>query len=342
VREALSHKRYYVRRTALRYLIQLNDPQDRARLLSFATDASADVRLAWAQLMEEYQWPEATGALARLLEDQRDYSNDPGYLQGPSWSEYKVARAAARALGAFETVPEEVVDALIQRVVKGSRDPFARSAAVAALTNKEHAKINKLLNAALGANGLKGARDHRPIAQAAAWTLFDRAVDKKDVALTPATLDRIAEESTAVSGPLIMTAGVLGGPTAKVLGRTLKKSKHDTRLELLRVAAIISGHSAELTLSAREQTLAKLQADTALEDLDPAERAKIEAWSRGLKPSNDVQAFTAWAVGTVFKLPVPETGDDLRAFKMPERIGVFNLRSITPAREEFFGADDGT
>lgn len=198
LREALGHDRYPVRRETLQALVQLGEPQDRDLILGAANDRSADVRLAWARLMEEGRWPEAIVGLANLLRDERDFSSDPGFFRGPSWSEFRVARTAARALGAYDKLPEGTVTALLDAALTESRDPFVACAAIAALANKDDNRISDAIDAALKSTGLKGASEYRPLAQAAAWAMFDRAVANKPMQLSSAAIDMAIEESPVV------------------------------------------------------------------------------------------------------------------------------------------------
>ncbi len=92
LRRALKHPRYRARCAALTRLVETSqDTTERSELLSAADDRSADMRLAWAELMKKHRWPEAINSLIRLLGDQRNFSNDPGYVSGPSWPQYSVA-----------------------------------------------------------------------------------------------------------------------------------------------------------------------------------------------------------------------------------------------------------
>jgi len=341
LREALTHERYSVRRNALDALVRVGDPEDRDRVLAAAGDRSADVRLAWARLMQECKWPEAVAPLLKLLSDRRDFSSDYGFIGGPSWSKFSVARAAARALGAYEGLPASAVDALLQAARKKSRDPFVACAAISALANQPDDRIADVINAALETAGLEGASQYRPLAQAAAWALFDRTVAGKPVRLTPAAVRMGIEDCPAIAGPLLMTAGILGGNEAESLLRDLGDPSLAPRAQLVRVAAIIEGAAADIALDGCLPTLAKLAAGITLDQLTSEERAELEEWSRGLEPVCDVQRFTAWAVNTAFNLPLSEDVANPRAFDLPQRIGIFTMRSLSPAREETTGPDDG-
>jgi hypothetical protein len=79
---AFKHGRYPVRRDALRNLVEKVGPDGRANLLAAAEDKSAEIRLAWANLMEIHRWPEAIESLVELLKDRRDFSSERAYGGG--------------------------------------------------------------------------------------------------------------------------------------------------------------------------------------------------------------------------------------------------------------------
>lgn len=341
LRKAFGHERYPVRRAALEAVMQLGAPQDRDRILGAANDRSADVRLAWARLMQEYRWPEAIDALVKLLSDERDFSSDPGYLRGSSWSEFRVARAAARALGAYEQLPEDAVTALLDAIQAETRDPFVACAAIAALADKDDDRISDAINVALESSGMKCAPEHRPLAQAAAWSAFDRAVANKPMQLSSTAIGMANEDSPVVAGPLLMAAGVLGGETQKVLARRLEGPKFAARAALMKVCAVVAEPERDTEFTGLESILAELASGTEWKDLSKKRQAEVQGWSDSLDPSNDVERFTAWVLDSVLGVPVPREVGDPRAFHLPQRIGVMTMRSLSPAREEGPRQDDG-
>ncbi|MBB2961960.1 hypothetical protein [Methylobacterium sp. R2-1] len=68
----------------------------------------------------------------------------------------------------------------------------------------------------------------------------------------------------------------------------------------------------------------------------------VEKWSQALDVDSGFERFTAWVADAAFGLPLSEEIDGIRAFDLPERIGVMTLRSMSPYREEEAGLDDGT
>lgn len=79
-----------------------------------------------------------------------------------------------------------------------------------------------------------------------------------------------------------------------------------------------------------------------MDALNPFERAMVEKWSQALDVDSGFERFTAWVADAAFGLPLSEEIDGIRAFDLPERIGVMTLRSMSPYREEEAGLDDGT
>ena len=246
--------------------------------------------------MQEYRWPEAIDALVKLLSDERDFSSDPGYLRGSSWSEFRVARAAARALGAYEQLPEDAVTALLDAIQAETRDPFVACAAIAALADKDDDRISDAINVALESSGMKCAPEHRPLAQAAAWSAFDRAVANKPMQLSSTAIGMANEDSPVVAGPLLMAAGVLGGETQKVLARRLEGPKFAARAALMKVCAVVAEPERDTEFTGLESILAELASGTEWKDLSKKRQAEVQGWSDSLDPSNDVERFTAWVL----------------------------------------------
>jgi hypothetical protein len=125
----------------------------------------------------------ATASLIDLLADSRNFNSDPGFATGPSWPMYSVARAAGSALGSYEELPAIAVNALLAAVEQENSDPFVICATLSALADKDDSRIGPVLAESLEALGFEDSPNHRPVAQAAAWTIFDRA-QRKRVSIT--------------------------------------------------------------------------------------------------------------------------------------------------------------
>ncbi|MBB2961959.1 HEAT repeat domain-containing protein [Methylobacterium sp. R2-1] len=253
LRKALAHRRYDVRREALRALVPDATPDERKHLISVAGDDSADMRLAFARLMQEHLWPEAVDPLTELLADTRNFGS-PSPMGG-AWSRFSVARAAGQALGVFKGLPVSAIDALLDAACGHSADPFVACAALCALAKQDDARITPVLLAALESAGLAGDAAYRPRAQAAAWALCDRATGEKLDALDPDAV-RVAQcDTSVIAGPLLVAFGALGGePREKVL-RELRAGKKFERETLVRTTAVAVDKIDGLVLDDREQIL---------------------------------------------------------------------------------------
>lgn len=345
MRDALKHSRYKVRRKALRLLVQAPGDADRPLLLTLAKDRSADVRLAFAEAMRQHKWPEAVDSLVVLLKDRRNFSPDRSYLAGSSWVQYRVARAAAEALGAYESLAESAISALLAAADdRECRDPFVACEAVKAIANQADARITAALISALDASGIDGQPEYRPLSQAAAWALVFRAQAGKlklDAAQQQALLNVASTSLPQIAGPVLIAIGILGGKARRNLMRVLKAGGHDDRRELLVVASVTAG---EVPQGVKDPIAIKLVARgiTPAGDRTTSDAEGLSAWSSALDPSKDVQGTTAWIASIVYQLPVINPKFDPREYKLPERIGLMTLRSLSPDREEFEQMDDGT
>jgi DNA polymerase III delta prime subunit len=338
---ALKHKRYRVRRRAFRALAPDANTEERAQLVLVSNDHSADMRLAFAQLMQQYEWPEAIDALAKLLQDDRDF-NDSLSLD-KSWARLAVARAAATALGSFDSLPRHALDALLGVVGAPSRDPFVACAALSAMVDQDDDRIPSTFVSALESAGLDDAPSYRPLAQAAAWAIFDRVVNGKLTSLPPVATRLAKEEYPAISAPLLAAFGILGGHQCTALLDQLHRSSSTERGAVVRVAAIAVNKIEGLMLNPHEQILSKIvSAAEGLAVLDGKERPLIEAWSKELDVKSGFGRFTAWIAHAIYGLPIAKDIGNIRAFDLPKQVGTLTMRSFSKHGEEERGVDDGT
>lgn len=61
-----------------------------------------------------------------------------------------------------------------------------------------------------------------------------------------------------------------------------------------------------------------------------------------LDVGSGIERFVAWLANAAFGLPLSKEIGNIRAFELPERIGVITMRSLSPYREEEDSVDDGT
>ena len=337
VRECLVHPHYKVRRLAMNSLLERQLPADRSLVLTMAKDASADVRLEWANAMCKRRWVEAIEPLAALVGDSRNYDSRPQYLAGPSWSDFAVARAAARSLGAYDTLPDAAVDRLLLAVGDRScTDPLVACRALTALTFCDDARIDGSIMAAFRAPPIASAPGYRPLSQSAAWALLDRAalglVDLD--ALDSDELLRLCHSSKApIAGPLIAAVAFLDESLARTLAKALDTQRKVDRLELLLVACVVAGRPSPTQTTGPIAILRAMETQGG-DSLDPGSRATIEAWGAKLDTRNGVESITAFLASEVFSVPAKGPNRDPRQYDLPKRIGFLTMRSLSGDAEE--------
>jgi hypothetical protein len=118
----LSHPHYSVRRMAMDVLTPDATAGERAAILQLADDKSAAVRLALAGQMATHRWVDSVPVLIHLLGDTRDFEGHPeaNFREEPKFG---VARGAAVALMAFESLPADAVKALVD--IAGQGEEFS-------------------------------------------------------------------------------------------------------------------------------------------------------------------------------------------------------------------------
>ncbi|TKB24550.1 hypothetical protein FCL47_17060 [Desulfopila sp. IMCC35006] len=340
LQQALKHKRYPVRRRAFQELAASATTDERNSLITVANDHSADVRLAFAELMIKELWPEAVDNLLKLLSDRRNYASH-GYLGGVAqWSKFSVARAAARALGAYESLPAPAINVLLQAAQADNPDPFVTYAALTAIAKQDDTRIVPIMLSALSSPGLDQSPSHRPRSQAAAWAIFDRAISGHSDMLTPDATSVAERDEAPIAGPLLIAFGIHPSDARETLLSRLKASHQLDREALVRTAAIVVNNVEGMTLDDREQILLRLISGETVDSLSPGHRTLVESWSEALDVRSGFGRFIAWIVEKFFNLPLDGEIGDIRAYILPERIGVMNLRSLSPFREEDGGRVD--
>lgn len=175
---ALKHPHYQVRRTAIETLSLAADDVEKAALLKLHADKSAPVRLALAVAIGEQRWIEGLDILINLLDDCRNYARHQEY-QRRNEPEYHVARAAAVALGSFDTLPKRILDQLIAFLAreggKGT-DVVLLANVLDLLALPSHPLIWRTIEQGLCSDHVVGGKDENlyPVRYAAGWAVVHR------------------------------------------------------------------------------------------------------------------------------------------------------------------------
>jgi hypothetical protein len=337
IRQALSHPRYPVRRMAMQHLVPLAADADRAALLGLASDHSADIRLAWAELMRRHRWPDAESRLAGLSLDDRDFSLDGHYGMGASWPRYSAARSAARALEAYDSLTGDTIATLLQAC--HSPDPFVHCAALRALATRPDDRIPSALRAGIAAPGLKDHLDFRVVAQAATWAYFDRAaaglpLEPDDITL----LEELGETGPPwLAGFALAALGVSANSASGAYHARLAANGQHARADLIALASIYAEHPVG---SHVQSALVSARLEVVAEDADrPPDPAILEWYATLAGP--DVENLTAWLTALALQLPPSAGAQDPHVYRIPEVIPIMTMYSMTPYREEEQGRDEG-
>lgn len=345
---ALNHPRWRVRREAMRRLMPGLPIDERGTIITMSHDRSADVRLEFARLMEREKWLEAADTLVAMLSDTRDFSQDLHYIDQLSWPVHKVARAAAHALEYYPYLNEHHITSMMELADTASlSDPFVTCSILSALGTKEDSRLDAFLARSLASPGLGGSA-YRPVAQSAAWAIFDRVINSK-LTLNPEVVRLLAvavnDSNGLISGPVIAAVGLLGDPdTVRTIAFSMVSQTNPARAELLLIATCLADIPATDLKALLRQVRRPVQRLTEIirTCADDAEKlvavaqadADVAAWSSSLDPESDVEGVTAWLMRTQFRLPVVDPEHDPRKYRLPHRIPTMTMRSLTPMREE--------
>ena len=158
--------------------------------------------------------------------------------------------------------------------------------------------------------------------------------------LTPEATSVAERDEAPIAGPLLIACGIHPGDAQKTLLTRLRASRKFDREALVRTAAIVVNNVEGMTLDDREQLLLRLISGESVDSLSPEHRTSVESWSESLDVRSGFGRFIAWIVEKFFNLPLDGEVGDIRAYILPERIGVMNLRSLSPFREEDGGRVD--
>jgi len=337
IRQALSHPRYPVRRMAMRHLVPNATDADRAALLGMASDRSADIRLAWAELMRVHRWPDAEPLLAGLTLDDRDFSLDGHYGMGASWPRYAVARSAARALEAYTSLTSDSIATLLRAC--RSADPFVQCAVLGALSTRPDDRIPEALRAGIAAPGLKEDPDYRVIAQAAIWAYFERAIanlplEPDDVTL----LENVGQTAPPwLAGLALAALGICANSASDAYYERLIANGQKARADLIALVSLYAEHPVG---SHPQSAIIRARIAAIAEDADTPPAPALLEWYAGLT-GTDVENQAAWLTATILKIPPSVGAVDPRVYRIPDVIPIMTMYSMTPYREEEQGRDEG-
>lgn len=171
----IDHIDYKVRRSVIDALAPDATVDEMLLILRFASDRSAPVRERLAEAIGANHWDTGLPVLLTLLHDKRDYSRHTEF-DARTERRFKVARAAARALEYFDSLPDNVIDDLFSFVSAGnnsSRDIEFHALIVSVLASSRDDRIVTILCKLLSDGRVVGNKNENlyPVRYAAAWGL---------------------------------------------------------------------------------------------------------------------------------------------------------------------------
>lgn len=318
--KAAEHPSYRVRAYVVKRLARLVRAAERDIVLARGDDRSAVVRKAVAEVIGERRWEEGIPVLLRLLSDSRNFAPHPEMDQGPKF-DFAVAKAAADALGQFQTLQEDVIDRIVTFVESGnaaSRDLELHHRLVLLLGAARRSTLIPMFVRLLSddrAEDCVGETLH-PVRYAAAWALavYHPYEVLGDANARAAMLRAARHEDPQLAAPGLMLAGLALDPAAADVLDTLRAltatplrvalallaldSREGARAIGLRHALLPADHPLIADVEGNQQGLP----DT--EDRRWPVTASMEAWLQSLDPERDVE-------GAVLRLAAMRTGLEL-------------------------------
>jgi hypothetical protein len=308
---ALRHPHYRVRRAALRALAADADAAERSQLFSMADDKSAPVREALADVIGEQGWTDGLPILLRLLDDQRNYARHPEH-QRRDEPEYHVARSAAAALGKFDPLPVEVVDAVIAWVAKDAGevvDVQLHAALLDLLTYPDHAAVWTAITSGLSDDHVVGDTEENlyPVRYAAAWAVVHRLsrYPFEDQLIPWATLQAAADHiDPQLAAPALLALGAHLAIAGDAATLDALRAAHGSEVRVALALSMFGDGDAALSLA---KTHGLLPSDHPFLDMsdDVSTEAATQrwqlskralAWLESLQGGADVEATLLWVM----------------------------------------------
>ncbi len=342
--KALGHPHYQVRRTAVGTLAPKADEAEKAALLSLATDKSAPVRAALAVVIGQQGWTGGLDTLLTLLGDRRNYARHPEY-QKREEPEYHVARAAAAALGRFDTLPATVLDHIIAFLAREDGeaiDVVLHADLLDLLTYPDHPPAWKAIEHCISDDHVVGDNEENlyPVRYAAGWAIVHR-------------ISRHPFEHNLVPWAAIKAAAdhidpQLAAPLLLALGAQLAVDCDAATLEALRGAntsdarvalalSMIDDHLAARELAIKHGLLATDH--PFLDESDDVSTNDAQfprwplsscgrAWLSSLQDGVDVESTLLWLMARRTGLPLIDDEFDPRALRRKEVVPIMTFAEM--------------
>lgn len=335
---ALGHPSYRIRRHAMRLLAATEEQNISQLVLSMAADRSAPVREACATIIGEQLWSDGLPLLMKLLSDNRNYER--GY---ETWTKYNVARAAAKALGRYESHPQETIQAICGFLDGGrvsSEDVIVHALLCYTLAQNPQPEITFRLISGLRNPWHIGREGNLryPIRIASARALAQLFARARDLPLSELDMKQIINSGLAsdarVAAPALMACGFRVETTLPLFQAAVVQQQ----TQLLRIVLyLLSAASVQNRVPDGDLDRILPNSHPILEILkqNPGQEAAPPSpgllnWIMTLKSSRSVERSILYLLSQHWKIPIedfptlPWDDDNLE----PKEIPVMTLRSM--------------
>ncbi|CAM2192466.1 PBS lyase HEAT-like repeat-containing protein [Paraburkholderia kururiensis] len=333
---ALGHPHYKVRRTAVIALAPNADQAEKVALLNLTTDKSAPVRAALAVVIGQHGWSNGFDTLLTLLGDRRNYARHPEH-QDREEPEYHVARAAAEALGRFDTLPAAVLDhiiAFLDREKGEAIDVVLHAALVDLLTYPDHPPAWEAIERGLGDGHVVGDREENlyPVRYAAGWAVVHRISRHPfEHNLVPWTVIKAAADHTdpQLAAPLLLALGAHLAVDCDAGTLETLRGANASEARVALALSMIDDYGAARALAIRHGLLAT--GHPFLDDSDDVSADDVQfsrwplsslgrTWLSSLQDGDDVELTLLWMMAGRTGLPL--IGDEFCPWRLRRKEAV--------------------
>ncbi len=287
------------------------------------------------------QWRDGVPVLVQLLGDTRDYARHPERNRREE-PEFKVARAACEALTAFDSIPTDVVNHVVDMVRRGpeaSKDIELHAQLIKLIATADHSDIWSLLERVLQDDRIVGDEGENlyPVRYAAAWGLIDRLqarmTEWEDAPWTAleAAADHL-DPQLAAPALIAIGLGLAASPTSSRLDalRGANGSEARRALSLL----VFEDKAAAKSLGIQHELLPEghpLWSENADDPTDASSRWSLghagRAWLQGLA-GEDVEEVLRWLAAQRVKTDLALADFAPSALRRKKRIPITSFSEL--------------
>lgn len=349
LRASLSDQDYRCRREAMWRLSSIAAEEDKMLIMERASDPSAPVREACADIVGHYEWVEAQSLLIKLLNDDRDASQD--HIFRFHIPNYHVARSAALSLAKLGELSPSSIDLIIEFMRKRDlkKDDLIVHYHLLDVLARQYSHrgllfLEGFLDDIWHMPGIKS--EGFPLRYAAAWGIFQQLIEGGS--WTEAVpIDRICKGAvhtdSRFAGPCLLCLGLVGERAQHKILQALQAETMTRERALLILEALPDGchYTRDRLMEFIEPShpaiiifeLANSNPSISEEDWEGflVENVIAANWLDSIQSSEDVNPVLRFLLHILFQEPIcrhfPNL-EDFRKNELAESIPVMTTRSM--------------